>query len=262
MKSLNASLWAEGLKIRKSKVFWVTIVFFAFIPIMMSMFFILQKHPELVEKLGIIGTKANLMQFGEPNWTNYFTLVNQAIAAIGLIGFGFVTSWVFGREYTEKTIKDILALPINRSWMVAAKLISASVWCFLLSFVFLAVAIILGFLIGITETSAGIIVENALKFSIIAGLSVLLITPVSFLAAYSKGYFLPLGFVILTLIMANFTGVVGLGPFFPWSIPGIYSTSGSAEGMQLQPVSYIILIVTSLVGLIGTLSWFRFADQK
>ena len=123
MKSFNSAIWAEVLKTRKSKVFWISLIFFVFIPTMMSLFFVLQKHPELIEKLGIIGTKANLMQFGDPNWTNYFSLLNQAIAAVGLIGYGFATSWLFGSEYTENTLKDILSLPVSRSKIAAAKII-------------------------------------------------------------------------------------------------------------------------------------------
>jgi ABC-2 type transport system permease protein len=70
-----------------------------------------------------------------------------------------------------------------------------------------------------------------------------------------------MGIVILTLIVANFTGLVGLGPYFPWAIPGIYSAPAGTEGMQLSTASFIILLFTSIVGLIGTLAWWRFADQ-
>jgi ABC-2 type transport system permease protein len=70
-----------------------------------------------------------------------------------------------------------------------------------------------------------------------------------------------MGFIILTLIIANFTGLVGLGPYFPWAIPGIYSAPAGTEGMQLGLSSYIILVFTSLLGLAGTITWWRFADQ-
>jgi ABC-2 type transport system permease protein len=62
--------------------------------------------------------------------------------------------------------------------------------------------------------------------------------------------------------MANFIGLVGLGPYFPWAIPGIYSVPSGDEGMQLNAVSYLILATTFVLGLAGTLAWWRFADQK
>jgi ABC-2 type transport system permease protein len=262
MKTIYAALWGEGLKIRKTKVFWITLAFFAFIPSMMSLIFIIQKYPDLISKLGIIGTKASLMQFGEPNWNNYFALLHQAIAAIGLVGFGFVTSWIFGSEYTDKTLKDILALPTPRYSIIIAKILTAVVWSALLSIIFLFTALMLGFIIGITGGGLDIIIENIIKFFSVAGLSILLITPVAFFAAYSKGYFLPLGFIILTLIMANFIGVVGLGPYFPWAIPGIHSIPAGPEAVALKLNSYLILIITSIAGLIGTLAFFHYADQK
>ena len=75
----------------------------------------------------MIGTKASLLRFGEPNWNNYLALLLQGISAIGLIGFGFITSWVFGREYSENTLKDILALPVSRSYHCGLKIIGCSI---------------------------------------------------------------------------------------------------------------------------------------
>jgi ABC-type transport system involved in multi-copper enzyme maturation permease subunit len=40
-----------------------------------------------------------------------------------VIGFAFVTSWVFGREYSDRTVKDLLALPAPRSSIVLSKFI-------------------------------------------------------------------------------------------------------------------------------------------
>jgi len=71
-----------------------------------------------------------------------------------------------------------------------------------------------------------------------------------------------MGFVILTLIMANFTGIVGLGPYFPWAIPGLYGTTSGLENLQLNNASYLILFSTGILGLFGTLAIWRFADQK
>jgi len=85
--------------------------------------FYIQKHPEIAAKLGIIGTKATLLRLGNADWSAYLGFLIQGMAAIGLIGFGFVSSWVFVREYAERTAKDILALPVSRLYIVIAKFI-------------------------------------------------------------------------------------------------------------------------------------------
>ena len=262
MKSLHATLMTEFMKLRRSKILWITIVLFIFIPLIMSLMFFLQKHPEISEKLGIIGTKATMLRLGKADWPTYLGFLTQVMAGIGLMGFGFVASWVFGREYAERTIKDILALPVLRSNIVISKLIVIALWCILLILVFFVSGIVFGQLIHISGWSGEVIIEQTKTYWITSFLTLLLCPPVAFFASYSRGYLLPMGFVIFTLILANFIGLVGLGPYFPWAIPGLFSVPAGTEGMQLNFISYIILIFTSILGLFGTLAWWRFADQK
>ena len=262
MKNIQAVLWVELLKVRKSSMFWGTIFFFMFVSCMMGMVMFVQLNPEIAGKLGMIGDKATMLSFGEPNWQNYFKLLLMGISAIGLVGNGFVASWVFGREYTDHTVKDMLVLPISRSSIVFSKFIVIVLWSLILFFVFLLMGILVGFLIDIPNWSGDTVWSSVKTYAITSILILSLCTPVAFLASYSRGFLLPLGFVILTLIVANFTGLVGLGPFFPWAIPGLYATSSGSSIMSLQVVSYIILLTTCLVGLGGTLAIWRYADQK
>jgi len=262
MRSLFAAFVTECLKLRRSRMLSITILLFVFIPLMMSLMFYIQKHPEIAAKLGLIGTKANLLQLGKADTEAYFGFLTQILAAIGLIGFGFVTSWVFGREYSDRTAKDILALPVKRSFIVISKLLVIGIWCIILMLVFFVSGIILGKLIGISGWSVEIITQFTYIFAGTSLLTILLCTPVAFLASYSRGYLLPMGFVILTMLLANFTGLAGVGPYFPWAIPGLFSVPAGTDGMQLGAASYIILIITSLLGFVGTLAWWRFADQK
>lgn len=261
MKDLNATFVTECMKLRRSKLFWITIVLFMFIPIMMGIIVFVTLKPEIGTKLGMIGTKAAMLRLGNADWSAYLNLTNQAVAAIGLVGFGFVTSWVFGREYSDRTIKDILALPVSRSSVVMSKFIVVTLWCVLLSIVLMATSMLVGKIIAIPGWSGEIIRQDIATFSAITLLTLLLCTPVAFFASYGRGYLLPMAFVILTLIIANFIGLVGLGPYFPWAIPGILSAASAEEGMHLISASYIIIIATSIAGLIGTLFWWRYADQ-
>jgi ABC-2 type transport system permease protein len=262
MKSIWVNLWAESLKVRKSKVFWLSIVFFVFVSFMMGLIMFVQKNPEISQKLGMIGTKASMLRFGEPNWQNYLALVTQGIAAIGLIGYGFITCWIFGCEYSDHTIKDILALPVSRSSIVLSKLIVAVLWSIILTSVFLAFGLLFGHLAGISGWSGEILSQFIYKFTMVSLLSMLLCTPVAFFASYSGGFLLPLGIIILTMIMANFSGLVGFGPYFPWAVPGLFSAPSGTEDIHLSIASYVILFLTSILGLAGTLAWWRFADQK
>jgi ABC-2 type transport system permease protein len=262
MKSIKAILWAEILKVRKSKMFLGSIIFFIFISSMMGLLMFVQIHPDISGKLGMIGNKASMLRLGTPNWENYLILLMQGIAGVGLIGIGFVASWVFGREFSDHTVKDILTVPVPRSYIVCSKFIVILSWSAILSIVYFASGLFIGLLIGLPGWSGEIVSQFAGKYFVTAFLILLLSTPVAFLASFSHGYIVPIAFVILTLLLANFIGMVGLGPYFPWAIPGLYGTPGLTEDLQLHVSSYIILICTFIAGLLGTIAFWQYADQK
>ncbi|HER25218.1 MAG TPA: bacitracin ABC transporter permease [Candidatus Atribacteria bacterium] len=261
MKNIFSAIWAESLKIYRSKMLWITILAFAFIPSMIGVLMFVVKNPEFSRKLGMIGTKAAMLRFGSVDWQIYFGLLNQIIAGVGLIGFTFVASWVFGREYSDRTVKDLLALPTPRSSIVLSKFIVVAIWCVLLSFILIAFGLIVGGMIKFPGWSSEIAFHCVHIFIITSLLTILLCTPVAFFASYGRGYLPAIGFAILTLIITQFIGLVGLGPYFPWAIPALYSGTTGVESAQLGVVSYIILFLTSIFGLIGTLAWWHYADQ-
>jgi ABC-2 type transport system permease protein len=262
MKTILATLWVESLKIRRSRIFLATIIFFILVASMMSLVMFVQKYPDVSARLGMIGDKASMLRFGEPNWKNYFRLLIEGMAGVGLVGMGFVTTWIFGREFSDHTVKDILALPVSRVYIVLSKFTMVVLWSVLLSAVYFIFGLLFGLWVDLPGISAGIIYQNGKIFWVTAFLLLILCTPVAFLASYSRGYILPIGFVILTMILANFSGLVGLGPYFPWAVPGLYGIPSGSEGMQLNIASYIILICTGLVGLYGTIAFWLYADQK
>ncbi|HCX04528.1 MAG TPA: bacitracin ABC transporter permease [Clostridiales bacterium] len=259
MKNIFSAIWAESLKVIKSKIFWITFFFFIFLPFMMGLMFFVSKNPELSAKLGMIGDKSAL--FGESDWPAYFRLLNLSIAMLGLIGFGFVTSWVFGREYSDRTVKDLLVLPIPRSSIVLAKFIIITTWCLILSAVTLSVGLIMGGVFQLSGWTSEIAFHSSRIFLVTTLLTIFLNTPVAFFASHGRGYLSPMGFVIGTLIIAQFIGLMGLGPYFPWAIPALFLGVTGAENEHLSIFSYVILFFTSGVGFYLTLFWWNRVDQ-
>jgi ABC-2 type transport system permease protein len=62
--------------------------------------------------------------------------------------------------------------------------------------------------------------------------------------------------MLLAMALAQVVAVAGWGEYFPWSIPGVLS-----QGGNLGIVSYLIVILTSVAGLAGTILWWELADQ-
>jgi ABC-2 type transport system permease protein len=262
MNGLYAALWSESLKVRKSKMFIITIIVFAFIALMMGLLLYAAHHPEIAGRTATLSAKTSVL--GNADWPSFLNLLIQVILALGTIGFGMVASWVFGREYADRVVKDLLALPVSRITIVISKFIIIAIWCMVLAITL----IIVGFLIGLAVNIPGWSAENALngfiRFINCSMLTVVLCTPVAFFACLSRGYLLPVAFAIGTLIVTNFVaiGLPNIMPYFPWAIPALYSGITGKEALpHAGAVSYFILVLTGILGFLGTAVWWRYADQ-
>ena len=175
--------------------------------------------------------------------------------------FGFVMTWIFGREYTQGTIKDLLALPLSRQRIVGAKFIATTILCMLLSLSILTLSLIIGWFLQLPDLSLATVQRGVLLFLFCSSLTILLSTPVAFIASASGGYLAPLGFVLLTLILAQVAAAIGYGGFFPWSIPALIAGLAGKEQAMPTGANLVIVLGTGVLGVIGTALWWRYADH-
>ena len=132
-----------------------------------------------------------------------------------------------------------------------------------LSFSNLILGLIIGFSLQLDGWSTSAVMQGLETYFITTIQIILLNTPIAFFALWGKGYLAPLGIVAILLVLAQIMGAMGMGIYFPWSVPGIYSGGGGEElKMQLNEMSFTILIITSIAGYIGTITWWKFSDQK
>ena len=78
-------------------------------------------------QLGLLGTKANLSGL-EATWPAFFSMLTLVVGIGGTLLLSFVVTFVFGREYSEQTAKNMLALPVGRPAFVLAKFVVAAAW--------------------------------------------------------------------------------------------------------------------------------------
>jgi len=249
----------EIKKLFHSKVPLITILALMLVPFIGGFFMVILKDPALAQKMGLISAKAHIM--GTADWSSYISLLTQAISIGGLVIFGFIASWIFGREYSDRTIKDLLALPISRNIIVISKFIVVFLWCIVLSIVVFLLGLIVGKLVNIPGWSLEILLRASIVFSICSLLTILLSTPVAFFASIGRGYLSPLGFMIFTVILSQIIVATGYGHLFPWSIPALISGISGKENTTIQGISVVIVLFTSIVGLLSTVFWWRYADQ-
>jgi len=258
MTSLLAALQVEGLKLRKSKMLWTVLAAFTIAPLMGGFFMFVLKNPEFAKSTGMLGTKAQIA--GEATWPSYFSMLAQIIAVGGILVYGFVASWVFGREYTDRTLKDLLALPYHRYVVVVAKFLVIFIAAGLLSVYVVCLGVLIGGLIGLSGWTSATAMDGFLVLLITAVLAISLSTPVAFFACLGRGYLAPLGFIIMMVVFAQIIAAIGYGAYFPWAVPALFSGI-TGEGHAIRVSSFLIVFFTGLAGFIGTLVWWLYADQ-
>jgi len=148
MNLFLSSLWAETLKIRRSKVPLFTAIGFSMAPLMGGLFMIILKDPEAARSMGLISTKAQLT-VGVADWPTFFSILAQAVAVGGAILFAIITAWVFGREFSDRTAKELLALPTSREAIVTAKFVVITVWTLALCLFIFGLGLVIGNLVVI-----------------------------------------------------------------------------------------------------------------
>jgi ABC-2 type transport system permease protein len=260
MNNLAQATWVELLKARRSRMPVITLLAFSLAPLAGGFFMWVLKDPELAQRMGVISLKAQIVA-GTADWPTYMGILAQAVAIGGVILFSLITSWVFGREWADHTLNDLLALPTGRSSVVLAKFLVVILWSALITLVIFLISIGMGMVLDLPQAPVGLFQQSAARLAIITGLTILLVTPISFIASAGRGYLPPMGVAILAIILAQLVAAAGWGDYFPWSIPALYTgVAGPAYG-DLGIVSYLIVFLTSLAGFAATLAWWEWADQ-
>jgi ABC-2 type transport system permease protein len=116
----------------------------------------------------------------------------------------------------------------------------------------------MGAVIRLPGGSANVILHGSLLAMIAACLAIAVVMPFALLASVGRGYLLPIGGAILSVMAANVVGLAGWGEYFPWGVPGLYAMARS----PLTPASYWIVFLTGLAGMTATYLWWRYADQN
>jgi len=254
------ALQAEFLKNKYSNILWATFIAFALAPIMGGVFILIINDPDSLAKAGGLAAKAKAMDF-QSNWKSYLGLLTQTVGVGGVLVFGFVASWIFGREYSDGTAKDLLSLPTSRTKILNAKFAVYLIWCLALVISNLLIGLLIGTILQLPTIEINLLIPLFLDYFVTTFLTILIGVPIAFFAIWGKGYLAPLGFVALTLVFAQIITATGFGSYFPWSIPGLYSGAGGEYKKLLDNYSYSILILICIAGYLATVIYWKTSDQ-
>jgi len=260
MNAFLSALWAEGLKARRSKVALLTAVALSILPLVDGLFMFILKNPERARAMGLIGVKAQLTA-GVADWPTFFQVLLMGTAIAGAVLFAFITAWVFGREFSDHTVKDILALPTPRGVIVGAKSALIAVWILGLSLIIFGVGLGVGKAVDIPGWSPELAWSSFWGLMLITLLTGMLMPFVALYASVGRGYLPPLGWAFLTLAMGQIAAVLGWGDWFPWSVPALISNPSGSDIGSIGMHSYVLVALVFVAGMAATFAWWLSADQ-
>jgi ABC-2 type transport system permease protein len=230
-------LSSEFLKLRKSKIIFIGTVYFV---IMTAFMVYLMMRRETIEK-----------------YFEMFKLIETIVFVGGELGFGFITAWFFGREYTDHTVKDLLSLPFPRCFIILAKFMIIFLYFLLVSIIMFIIPYIAGSIAYPNMYTMNEILQYLQYHTVMTLIIILLNTPLAFIAVCSGGYLLSISFLVFAFIIGIIINNMGYGSLYPLMIPSIY-----IEQRKLEGVTWTILFLYSMSGLLATIGWWRFVDQK
>jgi ABC-2 type transport system permease protein len=257
MRNLISMLWVEQRKAWRARLPHWTAVGSLFMPLGLAFLIFVAQNPELSRQLGLVSAKADLLALGAVDWASYLSMYAQLIALAGFMLFVLIIAWVFGREFADGTLKDLLAVPMPRGTLLLAKFILVAVWSAALTALIVLAGLVIGAVISLPGGSAAVLAAGVARVAAAATLTIIAVTPFALFASTGRGYLLPMGLALLTVMLTNLVVIAGWGDYFPWAVATQY-----AQGNPALPAGVISVLATGAAGMAATYAWWKLADQN
>jgi ABC-2 type transport system permease protein len=260
VSAIGAAVATELLKARRSRVPWALAAGFTLMPLVLGLFMIILEDPERARSLGLLGAKAQLTA-GTADWPTYLDMLGQAMTVAGAVLFAFLTAWVFGREFADRTVRGLLASPTTRRTIVVAKAIVVAAWAVSISIWVMALALVIGVLLGLPDLGRADILSTTALIASAVVLTIALQAWTACFASVGRGYLAGLAWAVAVVAVAQILAVLGWGAWFPWSVPAILAGAGGVQVEPVSPVAVVMLMLVAVAGLVATVAWWERADQ-
>jgi ABC-2 type transport system permease protein len=197
-------------------------------------------------------------------WRDSMVLGPQTIASWwGILLGGFVAAYVFGREFSDSTMRNTLTLPIRRECFVASKLAVVLVWVFALCLLSVAAQAAYAVLLG-SDGFAWEYVLGSLRDSLLVMLTIAATLPlVGWIAVVGRGYLAPMIFSGVAFVSGVLFLQAGWERWVPWAMPMALVGMGWVPGetkSSLVAASWVILGAVFLAGVAALIVQVDYAD--
>lgn len=244
---MSTALRTEMTKFLRSRAPWATAVAFLLPVALAALFVSASDTPPLNVKTQALDIT--------PDWPGFRTALMQIDAAGGFLLFGILVTWMFGREFSDRTVLDLLALPTSRTAIVLAKFAVTTAWLVMLAAFQTAAWMTTGTLLRLPGTPY----QELPGLLLLLALTIALTLPVALAASAGRGYLPGIAATIALLVSGVAAATLGAATWFPWALP---ATIGGLTGTASLPLTGpVIAAATAAAGIAATASWWRQADH-
>jgi ABC-2 type transport system permease protein len=188
------------------------------------------------------------------DWAGFVSSAIQVAGAGGLLGSAVVLGWMVGREFSDRAIHGLFALPIGRATILGAKLLAYTVWSILVAIALPLAMLLSGLAAGLGAPEAATIAALG-RLAILSLAGALLATPVALAATLGRSVLAAIGTAVGILVIAQVSVVAGAGGWMPLAAPALWAVSAGARA-SLGQAALVIPFAVVFAGA-SLLAWHR-----
>ncbi|SFE44862.1 bacitracin transport system permease protein [Paenibacillus catalpae] len=186
--------------------------------------------------------------------TSMYTILLMAVPL-----YSVVIAYLFGREYIEDTLKNLLTIPVTRTSIILSKMLLLLLWIYLLTLEAWVVTFVFGLLLQFKGLTMDLMLDSLIEYMIGATLLAVLSTPIVLIVTIMKSYvpaiIASIAITLVNLLVFN----SDYRALNPWS--AVFDIAhDSLSSVYPAAVTYSIIALTSITGLVITLIYFRKVD--
>lgn len=249
---MREALSVEFRKLRRSPVAWTAGLLLVVLIPALSFGMV-----SVVEGSGVgpLAEKVRALVSGT-GWVAYTGLLDQFAASALFVGVGIVVIWCFGREFSDRTVGSLFALPTSRGMIAGAKLIVVAGWSTLVSTLVVVVAFGLGLAGDLGPLDATALEEMGAVLAV-ALLTSLLASTLALPASAGRGYLPAIGVMVLVLMTAQLAVLFQAAAWYPFAAPGLWAVSSSQGEVMVTLPQLALVPVLALIGAGVTVRWWQ-----
>ena len=217
------ALKAEFLKLKRSRMLlWSGVIVLVAAGLGLAVLPVLSdpKIQAEMAKSGGVFAQAVAAGMYRPSWTNYLHIGVQGMSGSwGILAFGLVTAYLFGREFKEGAAKTMLTLPIRREYIVAAKLIVLAVWVFALGLLSVLLTMGTTAILGVGGFTWAAVLTSVIETTTAITPLYLTLPFVGWMAVRGRGYLQPMLYSLGVMMVGNALAQTPASRWFPWNMP-------------------------------------------